>query len=572
MTSRLLTVGAVVVAVAVGAVLLLVPTGRTATVSSPAGPPAPGATPGRSLTSGPARASWVAEENAKQGTSDWKITGPLNRGNVEGFADTTSAVVGDTVRLFVSTDARSYQVEAYRMGWYGGKQGRLVWKSDTLTGFRQAPATVDPRTNMAEARWTSSLTVTPDRSWPPGDYLFKLAADNGFAQYVPLTLRDDASKSAFVVVNAVTTWQAYNKWGNHSLYEGVGRGGATSPTERSKVVSFDRPYVNDSGSGDFLGNELPMVSLLESGGYDVTYWTDTDLHARPELLQNHKALVSLGHDEYWSKEMRDAVEQARDYQGLNVAFFGANALYRAIRLESSPLGQLRHEVNYRSARDDPVALTDKSRATVDWRDPPLSRPESSLVGDYYQCNPVRADMIVAESSGWVFAGTQLGAGDRIPDIVGPEFDGYVPTAPQPPAQVEVLAHSPVRCGGRNTHSDMTYYSTASGAGVFATGTNWWISRVGPTCPADTTCQEAAARVSRNVLDAFGVGPAGAAHPSLANFSSLSGDTTRDTIPNAGQGEPSSSSSSNSSPTTLYPSGRSTTTTPAATVPRRLRRI
>ncbi len=525
-TRQLVTITAVVVAVAIGAVMLLVPSARIATFGAnrASGPLVPEA----ELKAG--RAAWVIEENKRPGSSDWHITGPVSDRDIEGYADATSVNRGQRVRLFVSTKASGFRVEAYRIGWYGGRQARLVWTSGPQRGVRQFEPTVDPTTNMAEARWRPSLTVNVDRSWPPGNYLFKLVADNGYARYVPLTVRDDASKAPLLVVNAVTTWQAYNRWGGHSLYDGIDRSGTRSPTGRATVVSFDRPYRNDSGAGDYLGNELPMISFLEKEGYDVTYWTDIDLHSRPGDLARHRALITLGHDEYWTKEMRDGVEAARD-RGMNIAFFGANALFRAIRLGPSDLGPNRRQVNYRVASADPLRGVDDSRVTVSWREPPLNRPESTLVGAFYQCNPVKADFVVADPSAWVFAGTGLRKGDRIRDLVGPEYDRYDVNAPSPPGPVQVLAHSPLRCGGRASYSDMTYYSTRSGAGVLATGTNWWISRLNPACTTAQGCyDERVARVTLNILDAFAAGPAGRTHPSVANLHLLTDPNVRDTTP------------------------------------------
>src|SRR5215217_7377189 len=100
---------------------------------------------------------------------------------------------------------------------------------------------------------------------------------------------------------------------------------------------FDRPYAAEQGAGDFLGNELPLVRLVESLGLDVTYWTDIDLDRHPERLLAHRALVSLGHDEYWSTRMRRGAEAGRARR-VNLAFLGANAVYRHIRLRPSPPG------------------------------------------------------------------------------------------------------------------------------------------------------------------------------------------------------------------------------------------
>ena len=42
--------------------------------------------------------------------------------------------------------------------------------------------------------------------------------------------------------------------------------------------------------------------------------------------------------------------------------------------------------------------------TVDWRDPPNNNPESQLIGDFYQCNPVHVAMVVVDPDNWLFAG------------------------------------------------------------------------------------------------------------------------------------------------------------------------
>src|SRR5205823_14591094 len=115
----------------------------------------------------PVHAEWVAEENAKPGTTSWQIVGPAEGDAIEGYASTVSAVQGDTVTLYVSTAARSFHVEAYRMGWYGGAGGRLLWTSDDVPGTRQAPANVTPGTNLVEASWQPSVRITVEGS-PPG--------------------------------------------------------------------------------------------------------------------------------------------------------------------------------------------------------------------------------------------------------------------------------------------------------------------------------------------------------------------------------------------------------------------
>jgi hypothetical protein len=457
-------------------------------------------------------AAWVIAENANPGTTGWNLTEPALSHQIEGYAGEVSINRGGNVNLFVSTTAASYVVQAYRMGWYGGTGGRLVWTSPPEPGVHQSLATLTPGVNTVEEQWTPSLAVDA-AGWPPGDYLFKLVASTGWQSYVPLTIRDDASTATFVVKNSVTTWQAYNLFGGYDLYAGP-RGYAS----RASIVSFDRPYTIGTGSGDFLGNEFHLVELVESLGLDVTYVTDIDVDEHPDLLLRHKAFVSLGHDEYYSLAMRNGLLAARD-AGVNLMFLGANAIYRHVRFEPSPLGTDRREIDYKDPARDPLLGKDDADVTpVAWRDPPNNAPENAIIGDYYQCNPVKADMVITDPGAWVFAGTGVTLNTHLVDVVGSEYDHYSP-APPAPQNVTVLARSPLVCQRQRDYSDMTYYTAPSGAGVFATGTNLWIPLFNPACalPCSGTTL---IKVTENVLAAFGTGPAGRLHPSVNNLASL----------------------------------------------------
>ena len=406
-----------------------------------------------------------------------------------------------------------------------------MWSSDEQPGVVQAKATFDTATGMAEARWLPSLDVRPDADWPPGMYLIRLTSSDGGATFVPITIRDDASQAPLLVQSSVTTWQAYNGWGGANHYTG---GVPPDPAKRGRVISFDRPY-GGNGSGEFFGREFEFVYLVERLGLDVTYWTDIDLHERNELALRHQAVISLGHDEYYSTSMRAGLEQARD-SGVNIAFFGANAIYRKIRLEDSPLGSSRRQVNYRVASEDPVNRKVPGEVTVSWRDSPSNEPESSLIGQMYECNPVKADMVIGDADAWMFAGSALKNGDRLPDAIGNEYDRVMPEAPTPD-NIQVLAHSPVTCRGQKSYADATYYTHASGAGVFAIGTFWWIVPLKTECPdgvetRDGTRRESDCQIQRvveNILREFSIGPAGLRHPSqnnLAKFGITRGSSSR----------------------------------------------
>jgi hypothetical protein len=476
----------------------------------------------------------VILENEQPGTIDWIVTGTQTPHAIEGFADRVSAVAGDTVTVFVNTTARSVSLQAFRMGYYQGLGGRLVYQSGNVPGVQQPPPTVAAGVNTVRCPWSPTFTLNVDGSWPPGCYLLKIQGTGGQQQYVPLTVRDDSSTAAFVVQNSVTTWQAYNLWGEYSLYYGRRPSGGQDFTNRARIVSFDRPYPQTwaQGAADFIGNEFPLVYHMESLGLDVTYWTDVDLHQRPQLLANHRCLFSLGHDEYWSLPMRNAALDAVA-KGTNLAFLGANACYRQIRLESSSLGPNRLQVCYKDASADPMfGVNDAVVTATNWASGPTTWPESHLIGSMYQSVHANDDLVVTDSSAWLFDGCGLADGQQLDHVVQGEYDRYVPSLPGP-GNVDVFAHSPV--AGQGNWSDITYYTTPSGGGVLAMGMASFVNKLSHTTAFPSNVVPAAIpgvtdvllRAMENVYGTFGAGPASSIRPSTGNWTSIySGSAAR----------------------------------------------
>ena len=247
---------------------------------------------------------------------------------------------------------------------------------------------------------------------------------------------------------------------------------------------------------------------------------------------------------------------------MNVAFFGANAIYRKIRLEDSPLGSSRHQVNYRVASEDPVNGKAPDEVTVSWRDAPSNRPRARCIGGMYECNPVKADMVIGDASAWMFDGSGLKNGDKLPNAVGNEYDRVMPESPTP-ANIQVLAHSPVTCRDKKSFADATYYTASSGAGVFDVGTFWWIPPLKSECPngpaTSTDCK--IQKVVENILRDFSLGPAGDRHPSvnnLAQFGIRPGYTAKIEPPD--QDSPSASPSTTAQKSTTTTASKPSSTT------------
>jgi hypothetical protein len=441
-----------------------------------------------------------------------------------GYANMVQAQVGQHVTLYVSTQASNFKVEAFRMGYYQGKGARMVWQSKRLPGDTQAVCPVTPGINMVQCDWSASLTVRITPQWVQGEYLLKLVGSGGQQSYVPLTIWDPTSHAPYVIMDAVLTTEVFNPFGGYDLYKGATPcAPAVYPcSSRSRVVSFDRPYGYGNGAGTYLTLVYPLTRLAEEEGLNVTYWTDITLATDAAPLSNHKVLISTGHDEEWSLSMRNAAIKAAD-DGVNLVFFGASAILRKVRLQTSPLGPDRQIVNYRDPAADPLYGKDNAEVSQnDWGQLPADWSPSELLGaNYigYNNSAVAAPLVDSDPSSWLFAGTGMQAGATIPGVLSNDFQEYQPLAPNP-ADVEILAHSPVQVelhGGE--YADTTYYTMASSdAGVFQSGTTEWIPSLASCPPTQQDCPAPMMRkLTENILRVFGNGPVGIDHHSVANW-------------------------------------------------------
>ncbi|HEX5415421.1 MAG TPA: N,N-dimethylformamidase beta subunit family domain-containing protein, partial [Chloroflexota bacterium] len=291
-------------------------------------------------------------------------------------------------------------------------------------------------------------------------------------------VRDDGRTASLLYQNSVNTYEAYNNWGGYSLYSYNSSGG-----NRAYKVSFDRPYRAD-GSGDYFGWEVYFVQWAEQQGFDLTYSTDLDTALNPARLQSVKGVLVVGHDEYWTKAMYDAVQNARD-AGVSLGFFGANATYWQARYEASLSGVAnRVLVSYKTSdipnSTDPLTATNPALTTDLWRNPLPNRPEQSLIGVMYTSETgnnwdATVPDVVINSANPTYTGTDFVDGSRVPGIVGYEADRSWTTFALPANQsYALLSNSPyTNVAGASDYSNSVVYQALSGAWVFGAGSMGW---------------------------------------------------------------------------------------------------
>jgi Domain of unknown function (DUF4347)/Domain of unknown function (DUF4082) len=455
----------------------------------------------------------IVLENQQAGTNDWQIGSTVATNNeIAGYGDASSINKGQALNLKVSlAQAGKYNLDVYRLGYYGGTGGRLISSVAGLNGVTQAAPTIDPTTRLVEAKWNTSYTLQTGADWTTGLYLAKLTdSTTGKQSYVEFVVRDDNRPAEIGFQEANNTKAAYNNYGGYSSYAFN-----SINNQPAYKVSFDRP-LSPTTQG-FLAWEYQTASWAEAQGYDISYYTNTDVQTNPFQLYSQNAFLSVGHDEYWSLDMRNNIEKARD-NGTNLAFFSANSAYWRVRYEPSTTGQANRVLAiYKDSWNlDPIAQLDNSQATTRFRSTQVNRPENALLGVMYtgQTSNVTGgfDFVVSNAADPYYAGTGLKNGDKIPGLVGYEWDGVVNNG-LTPAGLVVLSSSQANpdagvgpglpAGTPTNISNAVRYTAASGAKVFSSGSIQWVWGLNGSLTPNPRPSPLAQKIATNVFADLG---------------------------------------------------------------------
>ncbi len=480
---------------------------------------------------------------------------------IEAYCWPQSVAPGEPVDLHVSTDAGRFDVEVAR----DGAIRDVVFSASGIPGARlETP--VDAA--ASGCGWAAATSITTDAGWSSGYYAVTLTAGEDRAEaFLVVRPRPDAPAPILMVLST-STWNAYNDWGGPSLYTGGTRVSFERPMARGFLVKPEphrrkmQPEPDRearwffhwaeplglsvwSGGAGWWNWERPFLRWAETNGYAADVAISQDLERHPEVLEGRRLLLSVGHDEYWSWGMRDALDGFTAAGG-NAAIFGGNTCFWQVRFDDEHRAMTCFK--YRADEDPVLGTADERLLSGVWSDRRIGRPETSTTGlTFTRGGYSRYGLGVPRGSGsytvwrpdhWAFAGTDLRYGDelgRADAIVAYEVDGCdltladglpVPTGDDgAPDGLTVLATAPARLWSSdeqpsryahepgelentamalfgedwraqvhrvsNNHACMATFTTAGGGTVFNSGVTDWTDGLG---------DPAVARVTRNVLD------------------------------------------------------------------------
>jgi len=382
------------------------------------------------------------------------------RAVVDAYAGRLSYTAGETLTLHCSanTGVTAFDVEIARCG----REREVVWRKEGVPGVHH-PTPEDASSHGC--RWPAAIELEVPAAWRPGYYEVTCRAP-GVSE--PLDLPAcfvvrapaGAARPPLLLVLSTNTYNAYNDWGGPSLYTGgvrvsferpfapgfltrpagVRLRAATAPGTFDPVFEEQQRLIAEhrlsgwSPAAGWVNWEAPFARWCEEQGIELDYAVSADLELVPGLLDGRRLVFSVGHDEYWSWGMRDALE-GYVAAGGNAAFFSGNAVCWQVRFEDE--GRAMVAYKHDAPERDPVVGTPQAYLMTGlWSDREIGRPENELTGvsftygGYARCGNGTprgsGGYTIWRQRHWAFAGTDLRYGDLLgaaDGIVGYEADG-----------------------------------------------------------------------------------------------------------------------------------------------------
>lgn len=444
-----------------------------------------------------------------------------------GYTDRISYCAGETIRLHIHTTAPTFDIEVYR----DGPEKIFVHEQKGLAGVRQH---TPEKAYEVGCNWSEVACFEAANDWKSGTYLviFRTLDEHGSIlereAFFVLRQTPAGRKSTIAFVLATGTYMAYSDWGGANAYRSYKNGMMTD--DFAPILSMNRPWARGFARlpigaprySDFIAQapggvprypwlefafnyqysrhypdagwacyDRPFSHWLESEGYAVDYFSQHDLHANPDALQGYNVVVIGGHDEYWTWEMRDAMDNFVESGG-NLARFGGNFFWQ-VRMEDNNRTQICHKV----PEWDPLYGTDQERYVSSvWEANPIRRPGAETVGlcglsGTYARMPGAAPrssgaMTVYRPDHWVYDNTDLFFADSFGGapsyIVSFEMDGanfeirnglpYPTGRDGVPKHLEILAMATTAGLYETSHTEHPIISSRAGAVLLQEHLDW----------------------------------------------------------------------------------------------------
>lgn len=288
-----------------------------------------------------------------------------------GYPETFANESAQSVALhFARTEDSAARLSAYVI--YDAMNDRPV--QEKSFGVDGPPIPHQPCRSHKDAgcEYEGRLLLETD-SLAPGPYYVVLHDSDGMrSQQIYFLLRpapDDVISDAVLLVYPVFTWQAYDRAGGQSMYRPL-------RSDKKYEVSQLRPQNTSIGADSTNPRStIAFARLLKEIGIPMVGVTSMDLHLRPQYLDRVKVVILTVHDEYWTHNMRQAIDGYLERGGRIAVFAGSVGWWKLWVRGNGNLYVNRNHVNDTGEIPGGTGL---------WRQPWIDHPIEATLGLSYQ--------------------------------------------------------------------------------------------------------------------------------------------------------------------------------------------
>lgn len=430
-----------------------------------------------------------------------------------GYASPMSVCRGEEVTFHISNSRSYYDVFVF----HEGARRHLVKEIGDLRGKLHPVSEYGYRDGFD---WPATVGFRVPCDWKSGVYIATFPTAQGVREIL-FVVRPATPNAPILLTIETNTYAAYNSVGGKCLFPHLSTG-----RSHSELVSFQRPLQPDIMGGFYAWDQF-FTSWLDAEGYSVDYCVNADHDRQPNLLDDYRAHLRIGHGEYTS---RNECEQLQRFvaRGGNLMVFAGNSFWHLVETRSDGCqlycAKSRYKQHPLGTPEDShtsflCAIDNMRQRTIGVSYTAAVNAKGKVPGEIVAPTTGEYGFFrVAQPDHWAFEGTGLREGDefgREDSIVGVECDGgdiaFDDGKPRFTGRDGISPHYRIIAIGNaedhglnadlNIHQDRFYATVAINetefkGTIFAASTIEWAHGLyrngGP-----------GARITRNVLDRLG---------------------------------------------------------------------
>ena len=338
-----------------------------------------------------------------------------------GYATPMSVRQGDDVTFHISNSRSYYDLFVF----HEGASRRLVNQINDLRGALHPVPEFGYRDGF---NWPVTVGFRVPDDWKSGVYIASFPTGQGMREIL-FVVRPRVPSSPILLTIETNTYAAYNPVGGKCLFHYL-----STDRTHTELVSFERPLQPDIMGGFYAWDQF-ITSWLDAEGYDVDYCVNADHDMQPDILDDYRAHLRIGHGEYSS---RAECEQLQRFvaRGGNLMVFAGNSFSHLVETRAGGrqlhCAKTRYKKHPLGTPEDPHtsflrAIDNLRQGTIGVSYTAAVNAKSTVPGEIIApTSEGYGGYRVIEPDHWAFEGTGFAEGDEFgwdDSIVGNECDG-----------------------------------------------------------------------------------------------------------------------------------------------------